>query len=73
MYYVDCRLVKKNCLKKDQRKRSCVCLPDTLADQFIVPLDEIHAECGHFPEMRFVLKYGFKLHIKISLNAVLLC
>jgi hypothetical protein len=45
-----------------------LCLPDTLADQFIVPLDEIHAEGGHFPAIRFVHKYGFKLNIKMPLK-----
>jgi hypothetical protein len=41
--------------KKFQKKSSCVCLPDTLADQFIVPLDEIHAKGGHFPVIRYDL------------------
>ncbi len=61
--YVDCRL-KKNCSKEVRRKSSCVCLPDTLADQFIVPLDEVHAEGGHFPAIQFVHKYSFKLNIR---------
>jgi hypothetical protein len=44
-------------LKWFKERAHVLCLPDTLADQFIVPLDEIHAEGGNFPAIRFVHKY----------------